>query len=259
MSFIGKAIGSITGANKAAQAATAGAQLSADAQREGLEYLKETEAIPQELRQGALQALGGLFGLQDDGAQVLEKLKASPIYQNVLKGRQAGEEAILRNASATGGLRSGNVQDALARMNIELEQEALNRGLSGLTGLAQLPSMAPEIASRTAGIGQTLGQGQVAAGQAVQAGRGLALSGLISGASAFSDVRLKDSIKRSGEKFGVPWYTWTWNKEAEKLGLYGDDEGAMAHEVAQINPEFVTVNGDYLMVDYDALTQKEVA
>jgi hypothetical protein len=261
MSFIGKAIGSITGSDKAAQAATTGAQISADAQREALAYLKETEALPQELREGALSTIGGLYGFGDvKPADALGAITNSEMYKQVLGSRAAGEEAILRNAAATGGLRSGNVQDALAGYNIELQQQAFNQGLSGLQGLAQLPSNANQIAGTTAGIGQTLGQGQVAAGQAVAAGRGGFTSALIGGLGAytgaggtFSDSRLKTNIKPAGKRNGLPWYTWDWNKEAEALGLFGSDEGVMAHEIADLKPEAIRVTNGYLTVNYDAL------
>jgi hypothetical protein len=183
----------------------------------------------------------------------LARITNSAAYQNVLNSRAAGEEAILRNASATGGLRSGNASDALARYNMELQQQAYNTGLQGLQGLAQLPSNANNIANATAGIGQTLGQGQVAAGQAIQAGRGLALSSVIQGSTAFSDPRLKSNIKPAGTRNGLQWYTWTWNDEAAKIGLFGDDEGVMAHEVADIKPEAIRLNNGYLTVDYSAL------
>jgi hypothetical protein len=265
MSFIGKAVGSITGSTKAAESAQEGAAIQANAQREALDYLKETEAIPQELREGALTTLGGLYGIGGNPNEALARITNSAAYQNVLGSRAAGEEAILRNAGATGGLRSGNASDALARYNMDLQQQAYNTGLQGLSGLAQLPSNANTIANSTAGIGQTLGQGQVAAGQAIQAGRGLALSSAVSaggsvyGGSAlgsgisFSDTRLKSNIKPAGTRNGFPWYTWTWNDEAANLGLFGDDEGVMAHEVADIKPEAIRLAGQYLTVDYSAL------
>jgi len=201
MSFVGKAVDSLTGGSKAAGAATAGAQISADAQREALAYLKETEKLPQALREGALSTIGGLYGFGDVLPQdAADAIKGSETYKQVLGSRMAGEEAILRNASATGGLRSGNASDALARYNSELEQEAFFQGLSGLQGLAQLPSNANNIAATTAGIGNTLAQGQIAAGQAIAAGRGAALSAATQGAAAFfSDKNLKKNIQKISE------------------------------------------------------------
>lgn len=248
-------IGDIFGGDDAADAATQGAQISAGAQREALEYLKEREKIPQQFREGALNVLGGLYGLGGTNPQeALAKITGSAAYKNVLSARNAGEEAILRTAGATGGLRSGNTIDATARYAGDLQREAFSQGLQGLTGLASLPSNANAIAQGTANIGNTLAQGQIAAGQAQQAATGAGLSALIGGAAlAFSDARLKNNVKPAGKRNGLPWYTWTWNDEAKALGLFGDDEGVMAHEVAELKPEAVRVVNNYLTVDYSAL------
>lgn len=124
---------------------------------------------------------GTQFGQQD----LIQQAMASPLYGAMMGGREAGEEAIMRRAGATGGLRSGNVQEAMYDYNTQLQNQALlqsyNQQLQGLQGLAGLPSYAPQIAGQMAGVGQTLGQGmigagtsraqgQVASGQALQQG-----------------------------------------------------------------------------------------
>jgi hypothetical protein len=177
--------------SKAARASRDAAETQAGYQREALEYLKEREAIPQQFREGALTQLGGLYGLEGgEGNQqeLIDRAMESPLYGAILGNLEQGEEAILRNASATGGLRSGNTSYALADYETRLRNQALlesyNQQLSGLTGLANLPSNANQIAAQTAGIGQTLGAGQVAAGQARQQGIqgvGNAITGAITG------------------------------------------------------------------------------
>jgi hypothetical protein len=127
------------------------------------------------------QPTGEPFGQQD----LIQQARTSPLYGAMMGGREAGEEAIMRRAGATGGLRSGNVQEAMYDYNTQLQNQALlqsyNQQLQGLQGLAGLPSYAPQIASGMAGVGQTLGagitgagtsraQGQVASGQAWQQG-----------------------------------------------------------------------------------------
>ena len=268
MSFVSKAIDSLTGGSKAAGAATAGAQISADAQREALAYLKETEKLPQALREGALSTIGGLYGFGDVLPQeATDAIKGSGIYKQVLGRRMAGEDAILRNASATGGLRSGNASDALARYNGELEQEAFFQGLSGLQGLAQLPSNANNIAATTAGIGNKLAQGQIAAGQAIAEGRGALTSGLLGAAASFagspggsaaisrsfSDKLLKENIQKISEKGGHNWYRWDWAENAAQFGLNGSSEGVLAQEVLETNPSAVGSSNGYLTVNYEAL------
>lgn len=61
----------------------------------------------------ALGQQGDLAGLNGTGVQAsaIEALKASPLFQSLFN---TGEEAILQNASATGGLRGGNTQRGLA-------------------------------------------------------------------------------------------------------------------------------------------------
>ncbi|QZA71256.1 intamolecular chaperon [Pseudomonas phage AH02] len=253
------------GSDKGAKAATQAAEVQARAQREALNYLKENEAIPQALREGALTGLGSEYGLTlgadgnviSDGQSLIQRAESSPFYQTAI---QRGEEGVLRNASATGGLRSGSTNENLASVNQNALMAAYGNQLSGLQGLSQLPSNANNIASMMAGIGQTNAQGIIGSAQSSAAssqnsmnnalGMGqLALTGL----SLFSDRRLKDNLQLIGRQ-GVHYiYTWTWNKEAEKLGLTGDSSGVIAQQVEETHPEAVTEVNGYKRVDYGML------
>jgi len=75
---------------------------------------------------------------------------------------------------ATGGLRSGNIQEALAQYNSQLAKDSLlaayKEQLLGLQGLAQVRTNENAIANTMGNIGSTLAQGQIAAAQAQQAG-----------------------------------------------------------------------------------------
>jgi hypothetical protein len=150
------------------------AEVSAAAQREQLNYLREREALPQGLRDDALTRLSGLTGLTSQGTapqeQVLEAARKSPLYGGILEGREAGEDAILRNASATGGLRSGNTQEALYDYNTRLENQALMTSYGDITGTLQgfagLPSNANQISNVMSNIGQTRAGGISGAGNA---------------------------------------------------------------------------------------------
>ena len=106
MGFVGDIVGGIFGGDDAADAATDAANIQAQAQREALAYLKETEAIPQAFREEGLKRLGGLYGLEGGvGSQqeLIDQAQLSPLYQAIMGTQQAGEDAILRQASATGG------------------------------------------------------------------------------------------------------------------------------------------------------------
>lgn len=269
---VGKAVGGFLGfgvGEEVGEDITAAAQTQAGYEREALEYLKEREAIPQQFREAALMGLGGLYGLEGGvGTQqeMIERAMASPLYQSIIGGREAGEKAILRSAGATGGLRSGGVQESLYDYNTQLQNRALleayQQQVQGLGGLAQLPSMAPQIAQQTAGIGQTLSQGQIASAQAEQAGTqqfmgnimGLGQLGIAAyGAGMFSDRRLKKNIVKVGEIKGFNWYTWDWNIVANKMGLDGTCTGVMADEVYDTHPEAVSLKDLFMFVDYSKI------
>ncbi len=252
------------------RSAAKGSRRAADAQvgfqREALDYLKESEALPKEIREGALTSLAGIYGLPGgEGSQqgLIDQAMASPLYQSIIGGRKAGEESILRHAGATGGLRSGNTKEALYDYNTQLENQALlesyNQQLSGLSGLSGLPSRASEIASYTSGIGETMGAGILGAAQTRQAGRqqrtdnlmGLAKLGMM----AFSDIRLKDNIEYVGHFGPHKIYKWDWNEDAEKLGLIGPGHGVMAHKVYEYMPEAIAENDGYIVVDYQQIME----
>ena len=260
MSFVKDAISSAFGGSDSAKAAERGSKVSTDAQRESLEYLKEREALPQQFREGALTGLAGVAGLEGgEGSQqdMIDRAEGSPLYSAITGTREAGEQAILRNASATGGLRSGNSNNALYDMNQRLDERALlesyNQQLGGLQGLANLPSNANQIAGAISGIGQTQAQGITAAGQSYQDALGMGISTAATAAAAFSDRRLKTNIVQIGVKSGLPLYTWDWNKEAGFLDLHGSGEGHIADEVAKVRPEAVGERDGYQTVNYAML------
>ena len=160
----------LTDSGAAGDQALAASQLEAGYQTEALDYLKEREALPQAFREAGLERLGSEYGLTldqegnilSDGGSIDERIQTDPRY---LSAREAGSDAIMRHQSMTGGLRSGNTQDALYRADADLYNRAYEDQLTGLRGFANLPSNANQIAAGTAGIGRTLGQGQVAQAQ----------------------------------------------------------------------------------------------
>lgn len=251
----------LTGSS-AAKASKRGAAEAVEGQERGLDYLMEKEALPRQFSEGALQQLGGLFGVGGD-PNAMQNMQNSPIYQQIMSNQgsalAAGEDSILRNASMTGGLRSGNTQDALSRyagdLNTQFTNQAMQSSLAGLQGLSGIGSDGVNIANAMAGIGNTRAQGTIGAAQTKQDAYGQIMSAASGAAAggAFSDARLKDNVKPQGDKNGHKWYSWTWSEEAEALGLSGPDEGVMAHEVALTRPDAVTSRNGYLVVDYKML------
>jgi hypothetical protein len=218
--------------------------------------MKEREALPQKFREGALTQIGGFYGLEGGDPNADQNLQANPLYQATIGQLPQQEEAILRNQSATGALRSGGTDMMLAdnqRMNT---LSAYQNAMGGLQGLASLPSNSNQIASTMAGIGQTQRQGTIGAAQSSIAGKQAAFDeamGVAQMAAAFSDIRLKDNIQPAGERFGHSWFTWDWNDTARALGLSGSSEGVIADLVKPMRPDLVGERNGYLTVDYRAM------
>jgi hypothetical protein len=148
MSFIGDAIGSIvggiTGANQAGEAAQAGAATQAAASEAGIaEQRRQFDKLVSLMSPyvtagtGAMaqqQALIGLSGPEAERAAIA-KQEQSPIFQALTK---QGESAILQNASATGGLRGGNVQAALSQFRPQVLNSLIEQQYNRLGGFTQM-------------------------------------------------------------------------------------------------------------------------
>lgn len=137
-------------ANKAADAQTQAAQMGIDEQR------RQFDAIQQLLSpyvNAGTQGLAGqqnILGLNGNPAQqqAIDALRNSNQYQQL---NQQGQDAILQNASATGGLRGGNVQGALSQFSPQLLQNMIDQQYSRLGGLA---AMGQNSAAMTGTAGQ---------------------------------------------------------------------------------------------------------
>jgi hypothetical protein len=85
----------------------------------------------------ALQSMMGAVGLRgpEEQAAFIAQQEQSPIFQALAR---QGEEAMAQNASATGGLRGGNLQGALAQFRPALLNQFLEQQYGRLGGLAQM-------------------------------------------------------------------------------------------------------------------------
>jgi len=254
---------------KAAAATQQAANVAAQAQQQGMGIMQQEADLMNQYRQPALAGLSQYFMQPQDQAAMIEEARMSPLYQAIMGTRRGGEDAIARNASMTGGLRSGNTNAAMYDFNTQLENKALldsynaqlgerDFRVSGMAGLAGLPSYAPQLAEMTSGIGMTQAQGIQGAAQAREiAGQNrsnniLGLAG--SALKFFSDIRLKENIKHAGVRNGWQWYEWDWIHEAQdKLGLPEKGEGVLAHHVYEKCPEAIGTDRGFLTVDYDKL------
>lgn len=82
----------------------------------------------------AQQELLGLKGAEAQG-KAISGLESSPLFQGLV---QQGEEAILSKASATGGLRGGNVQGALAQFRPAMLSKLIEDQYTKLGGMTTL-------------------------------------------------------------------------------------------------------------------------
>jgi hypothetical protein len=284
-------------ASQAAGAQTQAAEAGIEEQRRQFEASKE---ILKPYVTAGTTAIGGLQPYAEAGAPALEQqqallgLRGQEAQQAAIAGIEQGagfqaqvrqgEEALLQRASATGGLRGGNIQAALAQFRPQMLQQeiATQYGrLGGLTSLGQLTSqnlaqMGQASAAGTATAGLRTGadiaglmgqQGAARAGADLAQGQAFAnvlnlpaqFLGMQYGASAgktgtamtpglqniFSDIRLKKNIQRIGTR-------------SDGLGVYefeytwggGRQIGLMAQEVLGIYPDAVGQSGGYLTVDY---------
>lgn len=123
-------------AGKAAGAQSAAAQAGIDEQRRQFEQMQQLlqpyiEAGSEGVSgQRALLGLGGI----PQQADAIRAVSDSPLLQELT---QQGEQALLQRASATGGLRGGNIQGALAQFRPAMLQAALDQQYARLGGLSE--------------------------------------------------------------------------------------------------------------------------
>jgi hypothetical protein len=130
---------------------------------------------------------GSTAGLEAAQQAEISRIEQSPAFREQVR---QGEEALLQRASATGGLRGGNIQAALAQFRPQLLSQEIDKRISQLGGIAgaqseqalQALNLRGAAAARQASsgvqfgqnIGQTLGnigaaqaQGALSGGRAV--------------------------------------------------------------------------------------------
>lgn len=179
----GAVVGSVVSGNaqKSAAAKAAGAQTQASEagiaeQQRQFDEVRKLLSPYVSAGEGALGAQQALIGLNgaDAQRQAIAGIQGSPQFTALKK---AGEESILANASATGGLRGGNVQGALAQFSPNLLAQLIEQQygrLGGLTSVGQNAAAGVGNAGMQTGqgISQLLQQqGAAQAGNALAAGR----------------------------------------------------------------------------------------
>lgn len=124
-------------AESAAEAQAGSAQAGIDEQRRQFDFIQNllkpyTEAGVPALE--AQQAFLGLKGPEEERAAI-ERIRGGETFQALAR---QGEEALLQRASATGGLRGGNIQGALAQFRPALLSKLIEQQYGRLGGMTTL-------------------------------------------------------------------------------------------------------------------------
>ena len=136
-SALGGAIEGRESVGEASQVQQQAAQGGIDEQRRQFDAIQKLLQPYTEAGTGALTQQQALLGMGTPEAQqqAIAALQGSPQFAAL---QQQGENAILQNASATGGLRGGNVQGALAQFRPALLSSLIDQQYSRLGGLTSI-------------------------------------------------------------------------------------------------------------------------
>lgn len=221
MSFIGSAIGDVLGGITGAKQASKGAQQAAQIQASTAEKAiaeqraarEANAALQQPFVDAGSKAIAqqmGLIGLNGTAAQQgsINALLTGPEYTT---GVRQGEEAILQNAAATGGLRGGNTNNSLANFRAEMLANVFNNQfgrLGAITSLGQNAAAGVGNAGMVSAnaVGDLLGQqGNALAGGRIAQGNlvtnafnnALQIAGAVTGIGGFGGGLKTPSVPRA--------------------------------------------------------------
>ena len=134
----------LIGSSMQADAAGEAAAIQAGASREGVaEQRRQFDALQALLKPytevgvPALEAQQAFLGLKGPEAEraAIERISGGETFKSLA---QQGEEALLQRASATGGLRGGNIQGALAQFRPQLLNSLIEQQYGRLGGLTTI-------------------------------------------------------------------------------------------------------------------------
>lgn len=179
---VGSTLAQTQAAKEAAGAQGAAAMAGIEEQRRQFDRLQELMRPYVEAGLPAMQAQRAMLGLttpEEQAAQV-KAVQESPMFQELTR---QGEEALLARASATGGLRGGDIQGALAQFRPQMLAQQLEdrySKLGGFTALGQQSAAGVGTAGMETGRGIAGLFGQQGAAQAgAELAKGQAYSNLM--------------------------------------------------------------------------------
>lgn len=204
-------------------------QSSIDEQRRQFEHLQSLFAPYIQSGTRGLSGLEALTGTMGAGAQqaAIAGLDQSPQMMAMM---QQGENAMLQNASATGGLRGGNLQAAMAQFRPQMLSDMINQQYGRLGNLTQL-GQSSAAGQGTAGMNMAsnIGNSQLAAGQAAaqaaqSSGSAIAQSALQQGNAMAQAAQSSAAAQAAAQQQQGQIYGNTIN---QMVGAYGIYKGAI--------------------------------
>lgn len=164
-------------AKDAAETQAGAAQAGIDETRRQFDAMQEVMSPYVQAGNKSLAAQGDIAGLNGPDAQraAIESISSSP---EMMALTQQGENAMMQSGAATGGLRGGNMQGALAQFRPQMLSSLINQQygrLGGITQIGQASAAGVGAAGMQTGanVADLLGQqgaavagGQLAQGQA---------------------------------------------------------------------------------------------
>jgi hypothetical protein len=167
-------------AQSASETQAGAAQAGIDEQRRQFEAVQKLLAPYVSAGTPALEAQQSFLGLRGPEAEraAIDRIKGGETFQAL---SQQGENALLQQASATGGLRGGNIQGALAQFRPQLLSSLIEQQYSRLGGMTSLGQQSAagvgtaglQTGQRISGLlgeqGANIAGGEIAQGKAFQA------------------------------------------------------------------------------------------
>jgi hypothetical protein len=155
-------------ASSAAAAQGASAQAGIDEQRRQFDAVQKLLQPYTEAGPGALEAQQSFLGLKGPEAEraAIARISGGETFKAL---SEQGENALLQRASATGGLRGGNIQGALAQFRPKLLSSLIDQQygrLGGMTALGQQSAAGVGTAGLQTGVNVANLLGQQGAAQA---------------------------------------------------------------------------------------------
>ena len=169
MSFIKKGFDSLTGKTAAKNASQAQQQATQQGMAEQRRQFDIMQQLMNPYVQAGQQGLSGqqdLLGLNGFNKQqgAIGNIENSPFFNSQY---QQAENALLQNAAATGGLRGGNFQEALADNRSNMLFNNVNQQLQNLSGVASNgQNAAAGLGGNAMTFGNNMAQGYADIGQA---------------------------------------------------------------------------------------------